>query len=779
MKTSKELFAVNALTLAVQGALVAMLAVPLVAFAADDDVATSTQPTNSVEIGVGNVSQKSASFGEYNGLNKSGANLIGNFSVRGGDAYKAYEGGSGINRWEVKGTDLGTTSRELSGTVSNQGQWNLGIGYDELRHRFTDSYQTPFQGSMGGNSFVLPATFGVIDADHRGPADTGTQALTAIQRSSFHTEDVYTGRKNTSFNAGYHFNRQWSAQFDYNRLDQSGAKLIGAAFQDGTAGGAGEHSATLMNPTNYKTDTYDLGLNWAGDKGHLHASYFASIFKDGNSSLSWSDPFVNNGLGNGLAPAGGAFPVNTFATAPDNHFHQLNLSGGYAFSPSTKLAGGLSYGRNTQNSSFINDPLMLDPLPRSSLGGLVVTRHADLKLTNQTTKDLVLSAGMKYNERDNRTPSETYASSLGFLSVAGDTWGAVVNAPVSNRKTQLELAGNYRFDKRQSARLAYEYEDVQRWCNNALANSAQSSDPGAPPGYYTGSGCVQVRESKENKLAASYKLKASENYTLNAGYTYARRRADINSSYYNPMQTSAEGFQNVGFVPHFDGSRKEHLVKAGINWRASDRLNVGLNGRYVGDDYDAALGVQKAHTWSANLDAAYRYSQDGTVSAYLSVQRRQRDILSGSERLPQAVQTNLWRNRLNDDTDSVGINTKRTGLMAGKLSLAGDLSYSLGTTGYSTQLQYPDVLCSTYGITCGNLPDVKNKMLRLKITGIYQIDKASKVALGYLFQKRENNDYFYSAYQTGSTDVTVLPTNQQAPKYSVNVITATYIYTFK
>lgn len=777
MKTSKELFAVNTPALAVQGAFVAMLAVPLVAHAADDDVATLTQPTNSVEIGVGNVSQKSAKFGEYNGLNKSAANLIGNFSVRGGDAYKAYERGNGINRWEVKGTDLGTTSRELSGTVSNQGQWNLGIGYDELRHRFTDSYQTPFQGAMGGNNFVLPAAFGVIDADHRGPAGTGAQALTAIQRASFHTEDVYTGRKNTSFNAGYHFNRQWSVQFDYNRLDQSGAKLIGAAFSPDAFGvGAGENATTLMNPTNYKTDTYDLALNWAGDKGHLHASHFTSIFKDGNSSLSWSNPFVNDGLGNGLAPAGGVFPVNTFATAPSNNFHQLNLSGGYAFSPSTKLAGGLSYGRNTQNSSFINDPLLAAALPQASLSGLVVNTHADLKLTNQTTKDLVLSAGFKYNERDNRTPSNTYAA---FTSVAGDPWGAVVNTPLSNRKTQLELAGNYRFDKRQSARLAYEYEDVQRWCNNALANSAQSSDPGAPAGYYTNSGCVQVRENKENKLSASYRLKASDDYTLNAGYAYARRRAAINSSYYNPMQTSAEGFPNLGFVPHFDGSRKEQLVKAGINWRASDKLNLGLNGRYVGDDYDATLGVQKSHTWGVNLDTAYSYSQDGTVSAYLSVQRRQREILSGADQLPQAAQTNLWRNRQADDTDTVGLAARHKGLMAGKLSLGGDLSYSLGTTRYSTQVQYASVLCTTYGITCGDLPDVKNKMLRVKITGVYQINNASKVALGYLFQKRENNDYYYSAYQTGSTDVTVLPTNQQAPNYSVNVITATYIYTFR
>lgn len=778
MKTNREHLVVSPLTLAVQGALLAMFAIPSLAFAADDDVTALTQPTNSVEIGVSNTSDSSAKFGEYTGLNKSGANLIGNFNVRGGSGYK--EDG-GTTRWEFKGTDLGTTSRELGATISNQGKWDLGVSYDELRHQGTDSYQTPFQGTMGGNSFALPSSFGVIDATHRGDAGTGTQAMTPNQLSSFHTENVYTGRKNTGLKAGYQIDRQWSVRFDFNRLDQSGAKLIGASMSPDAAGfGAGENSATLMNPTKYQTDTYNLALNWIGDKGHITAGYFGSFFKDGYNSLSWSNPFVDNGLGNGLFPDGGNFPTNTFATPPSNNFHQLNLSGGYALSASTKLTGGLSFGRNTQNISFINDPLLLDPLPRSSLNGLVVTTHADLKLINQTTRDMMLSASLKYNERDNRTPSEIYGSNLGFLSVAGDTWGAVVNTPLSNRKTQLEFSGDYRVDKKQSIRMAYEYEAVKRWCNNSLANTFQSADVLANnPTYYTNSACVQSPESKENKLSASYKLKASDDVNLNVGYTYARRLADINSSYYNPMQTSVEGLQNLGFVPYFDGSRTEQLVKAGINWQANDKLNVGLNARYVDDKYDATLGVQKGHAWGMNLDAAYSYSQDGTISAFFSAQRRRRDILSGADHSPQAAQTDLWSNRLTDDNNSVGIVARQKGLLGGKLSIAGDLSYSLGTTGYSTQTQYASVLCDTYGITCGDLPKIRNKTVRLKIVGAYQIDKTSQVSLGYLFKKLTSNDFYYSAYQTGYTDVTVLPTNQQAPNYSVHAIMLSYIYTFR
>jgi MtrB/PioB family decaheme-associated outer membrane protein len=796
MKTSHKQFPVRTLAFAVQGALVAMFALPMSASAdSAADVAALTQPTSTIEVGIQNVSKDSAKFGEYNGLDKKGVTGIGNFSLRGGDAYGSQAGGQGTMRYEFSGSDLGTTSREVSGSVSDQGKWSIGASYDQLRHNFTDSYQTPYQESMGTNSFTLPPAFGGIDV---GVGASGAQGNSP-------TVKVHTERQNSGFNAEYLFDRQWSVQFDYNRLDQSGAKLIGASGgPDPTNAtvGAGETIAIMMNPTNYKTDTYNLSLNWVGDDAHFKVNYFASIFKDNYRSLSWDNPFFDTGAAiPSTDPTGIGYPVNVLATAPDNEFHQLNFSGGYDFSATTKLAGGLSYGRNTQHSSYISDPLYYDQgipgaptLPRSSLDGRVITTHADLKLTNQTTRDLALSAGFKYDERDNRTPSDTYGP---FTSIAGDPWGTVVNAPVSNRKSLLELAASYRIDKAQSLRFAYEYENIKRWCNNALANNAISSDTAAA-GYNTTAACVQVGENKENKLSGNYKLKAGNNLTFNAGYVYAKRRADLNSSYYNPMQTSGDGYQNLGYVGYFDASRKEQIVKAGVNWQASDKVNVGLNGRYVEDKYDATLGVQKGHAWSLNLDAAYAYSDKGSVSAYLSAQRRQRDLLSSADHSPSAVGAvatdSLWSNRLDDDTDTLGINFKQKGLLGGKLELSGDLSYSLAKTRYSTNASsctfvvpadtvytgcFGEFLTVDPSVITGDLPTIKNETTRLKLTGTYQLDKASKVALTYLYKKLKSEDYFYGAYQFGNNTPDVLPTNQQAPSYSVNLFGVSYIYSFQ
>lgn len=767
MKTLSEKMNVSLLSFAVQGALAAMCAAPLLASAADDELTALTQPTNTIEIGVANVSQKSAKFGEYTGLNKSGGVFIGNFSVRGGDAY-GNGTGNGTTRWGVSGSDLGTTSRALGGSMSNQGKWDLSIGYDELRHNISDTYQTPQQGSMGGNNFTMPTTFGNLNG-----AAPAARVLTAGQLGAFHREDVGTTRKNTSFGAGFIFGPQFSLRFDYNNLDQSGAKLVGTGSQGGIAIGAttgrAEANNILMNPTNYKTDTFNLALNWTGDKGHLSGGYYGSIFHQGYDSVSWQ-----NAMTTAAAVCAGAacFVTNTMSTAPGNNFHQLNLSGGYVFSPSTKLAGGFSYGRNTQNDSYAPTNIMQTTgvaynmmqaggLPQSSLNGVVVTRHADLKLTNQTTRELVLSAGFKYNERDNRTASNIYR----YMNIGNGAYTGV-NTPYSNKKTQLELAADYRLAKGQNLRLAYEREAIKRWCNT-VADGFQ---------------CVASPSGNEDKLGLTYRLLASNSVKFNAGYAYASRHGDFDSAYVadtgNRGAATTNGGNQLGYVAYPYASRTQNIVKAGVNWQATESLEMGATGRYSKDKYSATLGVQDGQTTSINLDATYAYSERSSVSAYATWQNSERGLraVNGTFVAPTA---NIWTNQLKQDDNAIGLNTKHTGLMGGKLELLGDLSYSLDKSRYSTQVPYLATCGTAAVLTCGDTPDIKNTLLSFKLTGTYQVDKSAKIAIAYLYQKLKSVDYYYNSLQYGYTPNRVIPTNEQAPNYSENMVAVSYIYSFR
>jgi MtrB/PioB family decaheme-associated outer membrane protein len=525
-----------------------------------------------------------------------------------------------------------------------------------------------------------------------------------------------------------------------------------------------------MNPTKYQTDTLNLGLNWVGEKAHWSASYDGSFFHDDFTSMSFSNPYVATGT-TGTALAAPAFPVNNMSTAPSNEFHQLSLTGGYNLAAATKLSGGLSFGRNTQNENYAGTytttPNTVTTLPVASLNGLVNTTHADLKLTHQATKALALMAAVKYNERDNHTASNTYV----FIHLAGAS-ATVVNIPMSNRRTQFELAGDYRLSPRQRLHLGYEYDMIKRWCNNPLANNAQGAGPSS---YYTTASCAQVPESDESRVNLTYKLKASETIDLNAGYTYSNRKSEVNSSFYNPLQSRTSGYENYGYLAFFQASRKQDLYKAGVTWEATDRLNLGLNGRYTRDDYDSLLGVQSGQSGSVNLDGTYSFSETSTISAYGTWQTRRRDLLTANGRSTTALLPNLWTNNLTEEDRTVGISGRQKGFLGGKLDLGEDLTFSAAKSRYATDLYYINTTVGNKGIT----PDIKSELTQLRFTGSYHVDKASTVVLGYTFQRLSSVDYMYNGFQYGYTPTTLLSTNQQAPNYIIHAIFGTYSYTFQ
>jgi MtrB/PioB family decaheme-associated outer membrane protein len=770
MRTPDGKQRLSAVAIAVQAALLATYG--LSAHAEDADVMALTTPDNFVEIGVTSTDKGSAKFGEYSGLNKSGAEPIGNFSVRGGD----YGSETGNTRWSINGSNLGLTSRELGASYSRQGSWNIGIGYDELRHNTSDTYQTPYQGSMGGNNFTLPAGFTAIGNTTQTTADN----LTAENYAKFRTMEVNNSRKTTGLTAGYALSPQLRITFDYKNLEQSGAKLMGFSSDGNIAAGVnGERPVILPNPTNYTTDTVNIALDWMGDKGHLTGGYFGSYFRDHYDRVNWTT-------------YSGALATDTMATAPGNQFHQFNLSGAYRFSPQTKLAGGLSYGRNTQDATYVVDPADMVSMPQNSLNGSVVTTHADLKLVEQLSKDLKLSAGLIYNKRDNRTTSNVYA----YHPISDGTY-EISSAPYSYDKAQYELAADYRLAPGNSLRLAYNYDNLKRWCNSY----------GASAEYPAGTACLVDTATKEQKLSLGYRLKAGS-VDLNAKYVYADRSTD-----YNPLAQVAlesvrggtdyttgtnlgipglNGGDFPGFHPLFDASRKQHQFKAGVNFQASEAFSLGLNGRYAEDNYDdAAYGPQDGKSWNVNLDATFNYSDNGALFAYVSQDYRSRYInhVTDSSRTSAGVTTRtayVWGDRMKDQGSTVGLGFKQGGLLGGKLDIKGDLAYSDATSNYSSDFlafisgsTTATSCAAANSMTCGSTPDIANKLTQVKLTGTYKLDKKSKVAVGYLYQELSSDDYFYNAYQYLYSATGVLPTNQQSGDYKVNLVAVSYLYSFK
>ncbi len=760
------------LALAVQAALVAIYAMPAHA----DDAANDTDelkalimPTNSIEIGGAYSFNQSQKFGEYNGMNKQGAYGIGNFSYRGGNAYGLGDG-NGIRRYEVTGTDLGTTMRSIGGSVSDQGKWGFGLNYDELQHNTGGGYQTPYSGTMGGNVFTLP-NFG---------AAANTRTLTPAQLGQFGSLDVNNNRNNTSAFGTMVLDSHWDLRVDFNHLDQSGAKLQSVASAPLT-GVTGQKVALLPMPTNSRTETANVALNWAGEKAYATVAYYGSFYRDNYNGFHFST-FAN-------APN----VMETFGTPPDNNFHQLNFTGGYAFSSKTKLAGGLSYSYNTQNTDYAYDNIagtvMKTPSPTTSLNGAVSNIHADVKLTDQTTKDLTLSAGLKYDDRENRTSSNIY----NFISVGGST-GTYPNTPLSIKRTQAEVAGDYRLDTKQKIRVALNYDQMDRYCNSYAIG------PGTTTAYAPGTNCVTATETRSGKLSGSYRLKATDDLNFNAAYAFDARRtswdenardAMISTNGTFPLPAAAgsglNGGDYRGFNPYFDASRNQNMLKSGASWQATPQLSFSGNARYTDDKYLEMYGVQRGHSWGVDLDSSYIYRAQGTITVYFTQQERTRDLTDIQRSPYQAPSATVpsgatFSNNMRDRDSTLGLNIKQAGLMHGKLDLAGDVAVSLGRTDYYTILNYSllsGLPCNAPSVgSCGSPPTIRNQMIQLKLTGHYQLEKATKLSLGYTYRTLRSDDFYYNALQYSFTPTGVLPTNQPAPSYTQNVLYASVVHSF-
>jgi MtrB/PioB family decaheme-associated outer membrane protein len=362
---------------------------------------------------------------------------------------------------------------------------------------------------------------------------------------------------------------------------------------------------------------------------------------------------------------------------------------------------------------------------------------------------------------------------------------------------QYELAGDYRLDSKQHIRLAYNRENIQRWCNDYAIG-------GGTPAYTAGTACVVAPSSKDDKLSLTYRLNATENVHLNAGYSYSNRNTDFDTKARTAFievggggigntVTGLNGGDFIGFHPFFEADRIQQMLKGGVDWQVNDKLSMNVNGRYTDDDYKTDYGFQNGKTWSINLDASFQYSENGSANAYVTKEHRGRDM-TNLQTLAAIVATGTkigvpaggtWSNTLEDDDITFGLGAKHSGLMKGKLVLAGDVTYSLGETSYGTVLNYNGVdstgrNCSNANyLTCGTLPDVQNRLIQVKLSGDYKVNKSGTVGFGYIYQNLSSDDYYYNAYQIGFTPTKVMPTNQQSGSYSVNAVVATYTYSFQ
>jgi MtrB/PioB family decaheme-associated outer membrane protein len=683
------------LVLAVQSALALMgtVATGTAVHAADADPAVTelTQPASTVEVGVGNVNHYSAKAAEYNGVSGKGLYGIFDADLRGGAAYDS----DSALRWRLNLRNLGLDNRSAAFEIGEQGRYRVDLGFDELRRQRSDTYRTPYLGA-GTNTLTLPSTWlvplvprvngtapalgvaGGANARGLSPAVTSSSALVsgvltaptpaqlstanAIQAADlplFQSVDLSTKRTRYGIGLSYEIDRRWQANASLTHENRVGLKPMGTVTRYTNA----DLSATIPDLIDQSTEQVNLGLTYLGDGLTLNAAYYGSAFVNHVPSMSW---------------ANWAFPgnVQTMSTAPDNQFHQFSLNGNAVLVPGTRLSASLSYGRSTQNEAFLTDsgtPLV----PVASLQGLVVTQGATLKLSSRLAKDLQAVLAYRFDERDNRTPVNTYGfydageaktgTSLFTAAFPAAALGANANInanrPYSRRSNQVSADADYALAPAQAFKAGADWQRTAHYCTGSWVACADASD------------------IDETTVRGEWRLNTADGLGARIGLSAAQRKVDYNEDAFlslvpaanlsptgapggstaygtltalgftgygpvsglNPLPTagSAQAFffannnalsnslyGNQNRISELPGLRRYNMadrhrdkLRTAVSYDAPETWSLQMGFDVNEDRYTHSVyGLTSARSWVLNLEAGYKPTEDVAVNVYYSTE---------------------------------------------------------------------------------------------------------------------------------------------------------------
>ena len=655
---------------------------------------------NEIEIGIGYVSDDAYKFGRYNGMYEKGPFVIGDINIR-----NFYDDG---RFWRVRGTNLGLESRYLRLDGGVQGSYKFFLEYDELPNYKNNTVQSPFIG-IGGDILTLPSGFDI---------NTNLDA----NLNSFELE---TKRKRAKVGVMFIPKENWQFDIDVSHENKQGVDATGSAIANGTTQMLGNTTiAILPEPIDQDTDIVNATLSYAGNGSQVDLKYQMSLFDNNNNSLSWQDPF------NPVA-------AGRMSLAPDNEFHQLSLTGGYTLPYKSRLTGLISYGRMTQNQNFqpytINNNATTSALPVTSLDGEVWLTNAQLKLTSRPVNRLRLNAELRYNERDNKTPVNTYD----YVILDSDNYtNTATNRPLSYKNNRIKLDANYRFNAITSLRGGYKYDEMKRSYTNA-----------------------EREDTEENTLFAKWKIKAHSTVDV-ALFAEASKR---DGSDYNSLAT-----ENPAMRKYYLADRDRTKIGTTIDYMATDKLFLSARVDYNKDDYtDSVIGLTEAIQPVYTVDFSYQPRHNITTYGYYTYE----DIESSQAGSALGTTTVDWEADFVDTFDTIGIGAKWTDL--GKWEIGADIVYSKSNG--SSQMK--DLL--TPG-TEGQYPDTKTELTSVKLWTNYNHSKQLSYKLGFWFEDYTADNWAVDGLQPYDPLVVenTLLLGNEALDYDVYVITLSASYKY-
>jgi len=764
-----------------------------------DEAQPLTRPDSELEVGIGRVSADSYEFGNFTGLQDSGAYLISNIQMKKSDKANA-------SYLEIIGRNLGLdNAREVQIKGGAQGNYGFIFEYDELSRLYSDSYQSPY-GGMGTTQLIKPAGWdGTIDTTPGGAINAPTLGTTVITTpmmtelaANMKRFNIETKRQTTGLSVNKHLPSGLEVYASFKRDEKNGTRLTGAPLQIGTGGSRG--TLLVPEPIDYTTDIIDTAMRYTGEQWQAQVGYYGSLFSNANKSVEFDNLYYNP-----ISTVGGNQLTGRLGQMPDNQFHQINAAAGYTFSEATRLTSNVSTGRMTQNEAFLPYSTA-NILPATlSLNGKINTTHADIKLHSVLTHGLSLTTGYKYDDRDNRTPINTYTYPTADVTTVPGASNTRRNMPLSKNQQAAYVDMDYHFSTATRLKLGYDFEKITHTFEPTSGDKEQTLKAELKHNFNDmAAGGLALAHSNRN--AANYNGADPLYATYSATYL-ASLCVDpdgvgplTNTFLYNGVVTACTGTvsaTSTATIPFLDtpalrkfflADRKRDKLNVFANIMPNEKWDMQTSVSYVKERYpdtEAGFGLDRATGWMANMDSNWVVTDSVSGLAFVTWEKYQTDQNghNGASNATAPAITTLDRQNNTaafDALTGVTVRTDRSLTLGlgfrvkpgGSYDWGGDVIRSTTTTSTGFE-QIGSRLTNILP-----LPDELTKLTRLELFSNYQVRKNVRLKAKYIFEKYDSTDWAYDG-QTLTSSTSFVGSGQTSPDYKVHVLGMTATYQFQ
>lgn len=669
--------------------------------AAEGDLRSMLTPDSSIEVGGGYVDKDNGNFGKYNGLNEEGGYLLLDGDLKARDDLSA--------TWmRLRARNLGLDNRELRWEHSRQGDWGYYLEYNEITRNEPFDVRTPVVG-IGSGNLTVGSTPVLVDLESK--------------------------RKRYSVGLDKMFTNKWGFKLDFRNETKKGERIDG---RGSPYGGAAENFSFTPEPFDSTIRLLEATARYTDTKFQVVGGYYGTQYRNDNTSLNWNYGNSGTGLVNADLLSPSALP-------PDNQSHQLYVTGGYSFNPTTRGTFKAAYTKATQDDNFIVPTLN----GRTDLGGKVETTLLQAGISARPMPKLTILGKLRWEDRDDKTPVDRYVITTG-------SWLGF-NEPRSIEYLDGKLEAGYALPQGFRAIGSIEYDEKKR----------SAVDPRS----------VSHRDKTEEwSYRAELRRAMSESVTGAFSYTYSDRGG---SDFLRDFDSS--GAPETDYItPFHEVDRKRDKYRLSINWMPATALSVQFYVDDISDRYASRFtlqpqtpetaGLKKGEQQVYAIDVAYHFAKNWQATAWYNHNKYKLENFTAD---PPGNTTGYQATSENKG-DAFGVGVR--GKLDSRAEIGADYSYN---DIEDTWTQIPREGLPVPPLA-EQLPVATTRLTRLKVFGKYKLDKNSGVRLDYIYDRFSSNDPTWAGWvgPTGGfySDGTVV--SQPSPQ-KVNFVGVRYFYNFQ